>query len=86
MKVVLTWSLGVISAVFACVLTLFVSTHGTYTVAPLVTEDSTLPAQTVAGVRLHMQIEAGPPGARTIVVLHGGAGGVFRSLLGLSAL
>ncbi|WP_267886179.1 hypothetical protein [Thalassovita gelatinovora] len=33
-----------------------------------------------------MQIVEGPPAAQTIDVLHGGAGGDFRSLLGLSAL
>jgi proline iminopeptidase len=65
---------------------LFLATRGDYPVAALVTEDDTLPSQEIAGVRLHMAIEEGPPGAQTIVVLHGGAGGDFRSLLGLSAL
>ncbi|UWQ16397.1 hypothetical protein [Jannaschia sp. M317] len=37
-------------------------------------------------VRPHMRIKDGPPDAQTIVVLQGGAGGDFRSLLGLSTL
>ena len=35
---------------------------------------------------MHLRIEEGPTDAQTIVVLHGGAGGDFRSLAGLSAL
>jgi proline iminopeptidase len=82
----LKWLLGGIAGLIVLVFTLFAATRGNYAVAAPVTEDDTLPSREIAGVRLHMAIEEGPPGAQTIVVLHGGAGGDFRSLLGLSAL
>jgi proline iminopeptidase len=86
MRTALKWLLGGLFVLVAVVAALFLATRGDYPVAALVTEDDTLPSQEIAGVRLHMAIEEGPPGAQTIVVLHGGAGGDFRSLLGLSAL
>jgi proline iminopeptidase len=86
MMSVLKWLLGGIGVVVALVVTLFVATRGDYSVATLVTDDSTLPSQQVAGFRLHMRTVDGPPDAQTVIVLHGGAGGDFRSLLGLSAL
>jgi len=86
MKAVWKWGLGTLAALFVLILALFVGTRGDYPVAALVTEDSALPSQEVAGVRLHMRTLEGPPDAQTVVVLHGGAGGDFRSLLGLSAL
>lgn len=86
MMSVLKWLLGGMSVLVAVVATLFVATRGDYPVAALVTEDGTLPSREIAEVRLHMRTFEGPPDAQTIVVLHGGAGGDFRSLLGLSAL
>ena len=82
----LKWLLGGIAGLIALVFTLFVATRGHYPVPALVTEDATLPSRQIAGADLHLRTEDGPPGAQTIVVLHGGAGGDFRSLLGLSAL
>ena len=58
------------------VIVFFLGTRGDYPVAALVTEDAAL----------HLQIVEGPTAAQTMDVLHGGAGGDFRSLLGLSAL
>lgn len=86
MRTVLKWLLGAMPVVVAVVAALFLATRGDYPMAALVTEDDTLPSQKIAGVRLHMRTLDGPPGAQTIVVLHGGAGGDFRSQLGLSAL
>ena len=86
MMTALKWLLGGLFVLVAVVGTLFVATRGDYPVAALVTEDDTLPSQEIAGVRLHMRTLDGPPSAQSIVVLHGGAGGDFRSLLGLSAL
>ena len=82
----LKWLLGGIAGLIAIAVILFIATRGDYPVAALVTEDDTLPSREVAGVRLHMRVEDGPPDAQAIVVLHGGAGGDFRSLLGLSDL
>lgn len=86
MMSVLKWILGGIAVAVALVVTLYVATRGDYPVAALVTEDDTLPSRQVAGVRLHVRTVDGPPDAQTIVVLHGGAGGDFRSLQGLSDL
>ena len=86
MRRVLKWALGGVAVVALLVVALFRGTSGQYPVAALVTDDGTLPSREIAGVRLHMWIEDGPPDARTIVVLHGGPGGDFRSLLRLSVL
>src|SRR6056297_1545854 len=86
MMSVLKWLSGGIAGLIALVVILFIAMRGEYTVAALVTEDGTLPSREIADVRLHMRILEGPPDAQTIVVLHGGAGGDFRSLLGLSPL
>lgn len=70
----------------ALVVALVLVTRGDYLVAPLVTEDANLPSAEVAGVRLHFRRIEGPPEAPNIVVLHGGPGGDFRSLMALEAL
>lgn len=78
---------GILTAGFiALVVMLLLGTRGTYVVAPLVTEDNTLPSVTVDGVQLHMRQVDGPAGASTVIVLHGGPGGDYRSLIALSAL
>lgn len=78
---------GILIAVcIALVVLLFFGTRGTYVVAPLVTEDATLPSAIIGGVQLHMRQVDSPAEASTIIVLHGGPGGDFRSLLALSAL
>jgi proline iminopeptidase len=86
MKTVLKRLLVGIGLLLAALVVLFVATRGDDPVPALVTEDAALPAQQVDRVRLHMRLMEGPPGAGTIVVLHGGAGGDFRSLQGLDAL
>ncbi len=52
---------------------------------PTVVADPSLPALTACGIRLHAEI-MGPSDAPLIVVLHGGPGGDYRSLLPLAAL
>jgi len=86
MRRALTWAAGAVGALAVALVMLFVATRGENSVPPLVTEDANLPSQEVAGVALHMRIAEGPPDAQTVVVLHGGAGGDFRSLLALEAL
>lgn len=79
--------LGVLTvACIALVVMLFFGTRETYVVAPLVSEDATLPSVTIGGVQLHLRQVDGPAGAPTIIVLHGGPGGDFLSLMALSAL
>jgi proline iminopeptidase len=86
MKRALKWGGGTVGALMVAILAIFIATHGEHSVPPLVTDDASLPSREVAGVALHMSIAEGPPEAQTIVVLHGGAGGDFRSLLALEAL
>jgi proline iminopeptidase len=50
-----------------------------------VTEDPTLPQIEVVGTHLHAET-FGPAGAPTVLVLHGGPGGDYRSMLPLKAL
>ncbi|GAB5449563.1 alpha/beta fold hydrolase [Gymnodinialimonas sp.] len=79
-----------IALIFVCLigafLSLFIGTRGDYPVARLVTDDPTLPSETIAGVQLHMRVHGGPADAPVIIVLHGGPGGDFRSLGALARL
>lgn len=86
MKTALKWFAGLLGSLIALFLALFIGTRGEYPVERLVTDDPSLPSETVAGIQLHMRIVDGPTGAPTIVVLHGGPGGDFRSLQALDAL
>lgn len=86
MNTVLKWGLRGGAVLVALFIALIVGTHGDYPVAALVTDNPALPSRDVAGIALHMRIDDGPPDSQTIVVLHGGAGGDFRSLLALADL
>ncbi|WP_249200501.1 alpha/beta fold hydrolase [Thetidibacter halocola] len=65
---------------------LWIGTRGDHPIPALVTGDPALPAAQIAGHRLHLRIHDGPAGAPTVIVLHGGPGGDFRSLQGLADL
>lgn len=54
-------------------------------VPPTVAEDPTLPRMEVNGTLLHAETY-GPSSAPTVIVLHGGPGGDYRSLLPLKSL
>lgn len=86
MKRILKWIAAVALGVAAVFVALYLGTRGEYPVARLVTDDPSLPSETIAGVQLHLRVADGPEGAPTIVVLHGGPGGDFRSLQALEAL
>ncbi len=86
MKRAFKWTVALCACIALAIVAGFVGTQGDYTVARLVTDDPTLPSETVAGVELHMKVADGPAGAQTIIVLHGGPGGDFRSLQALEAL
>lgn len=64
---------------------LYVGTRGDYAVAPTVIDDPSLPSIEVLGVKLHAEAH-GDPANPTVIVLHGGPGADYRSLLGLRAL
>ena len=86
----LRWTLRLVAAAtvaLACLTAgLWVATSGTYAVPSLVTDDHSLPSARIEGHRLHLRVFDGPAGGGTVIVLHGGPGGDFRSLLALSAL
>lgn len=86
MRRVTRWSAGVLAVVLAVVLGLGATMRGDLSVPALVTQDSDLPAAEIGGYRLHLRLEEGPPGAGTVIVLHGGPGGDFRSLTALARL
>lgn len=76
---------ALIGALLLAGLILFATTIGEYDIQATVTEDPDLSATEVLGHRLHTNI-VGDPASTTIIVLHGGPGGDFRSLLPLEAL
>ncbi|SEV88002.1 proline iminopeptidase [Cognatiyoonia koreensis] len=86
MKRILKWAIVMCGCVLVAIMAAFVATRGDYPVARLVTDDLSLPSETVAGVQLHLKLVNGPAGSPTIIVLHGGPGGDFRSLQALEAL
>ena len=86
MKTALKWTISILVSLVILVIAMFLATRSDYPVERLVTDDPSLPSQTVAGVQLHLRIVQGPAGAPTVIVLHGGPGGDFRSLQALDAL
>lgn len=83
---ILKWAGGLLLFLVAGFLALFFMTSGDYPVARLASDDPALPSVSINGVQLHHKVFEGPDGARTVIVLHGGPGGDFRSLQGFSAL
>ncbi|MGH1414131.1 MAG: alpha/beta fold hydrolase [Pelagimonas sp.] len=86
MKTLLKWIVSIVTCLLFAVSALYVGTRGEYAVARLVTDDPSLPSEIVNGVQLHMRVVDGPQSAPTIIVLHGGPGGDFRSLQALETL
>lgn len=76
---------GLLLVVIIGVVTLFVITRGDYEVPATVVDDPNLPSIEVLGVQLHAET-FGEPENPVVIVLHGGPGADYRSLLGLQAL
>ncbi|MBV7380235.1 alpha/beta fold hydrolase [Maritimibacter dapengensis] len=76
---------AMIGALLLAGMILFATTIGEYEVQATVVDDPDLPSTEILGHALHMR-ETGEPDAPTIIVLHGGPGGDFRSLLPLADL
>lgn len=85
MKTVLKISISAFMIAVAFIGSLFLATHGEYLFVPLVTENPALPSEMIADVKLHVRIVEGPANSATVIVLHGGPRGDFRSLQGLDA-
>jgi|AP12_2_1047962.scaffolds.fasta_scaffold32415_1 proline iminopeptidase len=64
---------------------LYVSTDGDYVVPATVSDDPSLPRVEIDGYTFHSET-FGDPNNPVVIVLHGGPGGDYRSLLGLQAL
>lgn len=86
MKTALACGAGLLVSLIVLSIAVIAGTRGEYPVTRLVTGDPSLPSEAVAGIQLHMRIVDGPEGAPTIIVLHGGPGGDFRSPQALNAL
>ena len=78
-------AIGVVIAGAIGVGAMWIATSGEYAVPATVADDTSLPAIDVDGVRLHAE-SFGKTGDPVIVVLHGGPGSDYASLLGLKAL
>ena len=76
---------SVVGAALAGFVALYVSTGGDYKVPETVVDDESLPSVTVNGYQFHAET-FGSPENQTVIVLHGGPGGDYRSLLSLKAL
>lgn len=81
--------LGVIGAILvillATVVTLFIRTSGEYPMVATAPDDPALTQIDIAGVRLHAE-SFGDAANPTVVVIHGGPGADYRSLLALESL
>ncbi|GAA3856897.1 alpha/beta hydrolase [Celeribacter arenosi] len=84
-RIALTITAGAIGALILAALGLYVATSGHYPVAATVVDDAALPQIDINGVRLHAETY-GDPSNPVIIVLHGGPGGDYRSLLGAKSL
>ena len=84
-KISLIISGGAIGAFILAAIGLYFATSGRYPVAATVLDDATLPQIEINGVRLHAETY-GDPSNPVIIVLHGGPGGDYRSLLGAKSL
>lgn len=71
---------GIIGAI-----ALYISTEGDYEVPATVSDDPILPRVDINGYTFHAET-FGNPTSPVVIVLHGGPGGDYRSLLGLQAL
>jgi proline iminopeptidase len=72
-------------AIFTGITSVYFLTNGDYKVAATTADDYSLPRLTVHGYRFHAE-SFGNPNDQALIVLHGGPGGDYQSLLPLRAL
>jgi len=82
---ILRWLGSLVALLLIAAGALFLATMGDHRVPATVTDDPALPRLDLGGVTLHAE-SFGDPAAPAIVVLHGGPGADYRSLLPLSDL
>jgi proline iminopeptidase len=78
-------TLAIVVGLVALFTLFYVLTIGNYAVAETVAEDPSLPHATINGVTYHAET-FGDPANPVVIVIHGGPGGDYRSLLSLQAL
>lgn len=79
-------TVGIILAVLVVgFVSLYAATNGEYAVPATVADDSSLPRLELNGYTFHAET-FGDPANPTVIVLHGGPGGDYQSLLSLQAL
>ena len=78
-------ALALVGGLVALFVLLYVLTIGEYAVAETVAEDASIPHVTIDGVTFHAET-FGDPASPAVIVVHGGPGGDYRSLLSLQAL
>lgn len=78
-------TLGIMMVLGGLVLLTFIGTSGDYPVPKTVSEDSTIPHVTIDGVTLHAET-FGDPANPVVIVVHGGPGWDYKSLLPLNSL
>ncbi len=76
---------GLLVLVLVVVAVLYVATDGDYDVPATVADDPNLPRVEIDGYTFHAET-FGDPANPVIIVLHGGPGGDYRSLMGLQVL
>ncbi len=76
---------GILLALIVAAVVLYFSTDGDYEVLATVADDPSLPSITIEGYAFHAET-FGDPANPVVLVVHGGPGGDYRSLLGLQAL
>jgi proline iminopeptidase len=85
LKTVGTITLGIAAGLAAIFVLFYILTIGQYVVAETVEQDSSIPHITLEGATFHAETY-GDPENPVVIVVHGGPGGDYRSLLSLQAL
>jgi proline iminopeptidase len=76
---------GLLLVILLAATALYLSTAGDYQIPATVNEDPSLPSLEIDGYTFHAET-FGSPENPVVIVLHGGPGGDYRSLLGLQEL
>lgn len=76
---------ALVALLIVAAVALYLSTAGDYEVPATVADDASLPRVEIDGYTFHAET-FGDPGKPVVIVLHGGPGGDYRSLLGLQEL
>ena len=76
---------GILAVLLLASAGLFLASRNPVPVLATVSDDASLPSDTILGRKLHLEV-FGPEGAPLVIALHGGPGGDYRSLLPLRAL